>query len=368
MHTKVFKVFLSILILFNCSCSQRVLNHSHSDSVDINNYSKKYVKSIMSKVYEWQFAHPLRINFQEDWARAAFFTGAMRAYKITHDNRYIEGAMHYADSLKWRPGKRLRHADDLACGQVFLDIYAIKKDPKMIAAIKNRLDTLITTIKPDQIEWWWCDALFMAPPVCVRLGQLTGDAKYYNYMNVEWWKTTALLFDEQENLYSRDKDFINKRTANGKKMFWSRGNGWVMGGLVQLLEHLPKNDTYYNRYLNLYKKMSVKIASLQQPDGLWRPSLLDPSEVQLKETSGSAFYTFALAWGINNGYLDRNTYLPIVKKGWKALTDTVEPSGKLTWVQQIGAAPASVKQTDNQEYGSGAFLMAGTELIKMNIK
>lgn len=208
----------------------------------------------------------------------------------------------------------------------------------------------------------------MEPPVLVLLSNYTGDQKYNNYLNEMWWDATDFLFDKEENLYYRDKNYFDKRTANGKKVFWSRGNGWVMGGLVQVLENLPKNNSHYKDYENLYTKMASKIASLQQADGLWRASLLDPKDIEVKETSGSAFYTFALAWGINNGYLDRTTYLPIVKKGWKALTDAVEPSGKLTWVQQIGLKPETVKQGDFQEYGSGAFLMAATEIIKLKIK
>jgi len=155
------------------------------------------------------------------------------------------------------------------------------------------------------------------------------------------------------------------RTATNKKVFWSRGNGWVMGGLVQVLERLPKNDAYYARYLNLYKKMAAKIATLQQADGLWRASLLDNQEFTNKETSGSAFFVFALAWGVNHHHLDKDTYMPVVRRGWEALISAVQPSGKLTWVQQIGSEPKSVKESDNQEYGSGAFLMAGTEMLAL---
>ena len=183
-------------------------------------------------------------------------------------------------------------------------------------------------------------------------------------MNRMWWDVTDFLFDKEEHLYYRDKSFFEKRTSHGKKVFWGRGNGWVMGGLVQVLENLPKDNSEYNHYVELYKKMSIKIASLQKPDGLWPPSLLDAEEFPNKETSGSGFYVFALAWGINNGLLD-DGYLPIVKKGWDALTALVQPDGKLTYVQKIGSRPELVKESDNQEYGSGAFLMAGTEMIKL---
>jgi rhamnogalacturonyl hydrolase YesR len=300
-----------------------------------------------------------------DWARGAFYSGVMRAYGATGDEAYIDGAINYGKATQWRGGDRFRHADDLTRGQAFLDVYAARKEPQMLAGIKGRIDSLIASPLPGREDWWWCDALFMEPPVLVRLAQITGDSKYYDYLNTMWWDATEFLFDKEEKLYFRDKSFFDKKAPNGKKVFWSRGNGWVMGGLVQVLERLPKNNAFYSQYANLYKTMAAKLVTLQQPDGFWRASLLDPNEVPITETSGTSFYTFALAWGVNNKLLDRATYLPAVQKGWQSLTAAVTPDGKLTYVQQIGAKPESVKPEHNQEYGSGAFLMAGTEMLKL---
>ena len=111
--------------------------------------------------------------------------------------------------------------------------------------------------------------------------------------------------------------------------------------------------------------MAGKIATLQQPDGLWRSSLLDPESYPLKETSGSGFYTFALAWGINNGLLERAKYEPIVRKGWTALVECVTPEGKLEHVQPIGADPKKFLATDTEVYGPGAFLLAGREMYQL---
>jgi len=77
------------------------------------------------------------------------------------------------------------------------------------------------------------------------------------------------------------------------------------------------------------------------------------------------FFCYALAWGINHGYLDRQTYLPVVKKAWHGLVGAVRSDGKLGYVQAIGASPAKLTSEDNQEYGSGAFLLAGSEMYKL---
>ncbi|UKT64927.1 glycoside hydrolase family 88/105 protein [Pedobacter mucosus] len=321
----------------------------------------------MKKTFDWQIANPVVGNTKnaDDWARSVFYSGIMRAYETTKDKVYLNEALRWSESLNYKLGLRYRHADDHTRGQTFLGIYAINKDKKAISAIKSTFDSILLAPKPGREEWWWCDALFMSPPVLVRLAEATGDQKYNDFMNKMWWDTTDFLFDKEEDLFYRDKSFFDRRSPNGKKVFWSRGNGWVMGGLVQVLEHLPKTNPAYKRFEELYLKMAVKVASLQQADGLWRPNLADPAEYTNKETSGSGFFVFALTWGINNGYLDKATYLPIVLKGWKGLNEQVTPDGKLTWVQKIGSKPETVKPDDNQEYGTGAFLMAGTELLKL---
>lgn len=351
--------FLFILLVFLSACA--------AQRVDKNLPDQKSIKTAMQKVFNWQVANPVVGNAKnyDDWARGVFYAGIIRAYETTKDKNYFNEAVRWSESLNYKLAERYRHADDHTRGQTYLGIYAVTKNPKAIADIKMVYDSLINNPKPGREEWWWCDALFMSPPVLVRLAGATGNQKYNEFMSKMWWDTTDFLFDKEENLYYRDKSFFQRRSPNGKKIFWSRGNGWVMGGLVQVLEHLPKDDPNYKRFQALYMKMAEKIASLQQDDGLWRPNLADPAEYTNKETSGSAFYVFALTWGVNNGYLSKSKYLPIILKGWKGLNDQVTADGKLTWVQKIGSKPEAVKSDDNQEYGSGAFLMAGSELLNL---
>jgi unsaturated rhamnogalacturonyl hydrolase len=338
------------------------------DSSKVDIYAKKSIRSMMEQVYDWQIKNPVETNATKNnnlWARAAFYTGVMAAFRTTGDKKYLEQALRWGESREWKLGERPRHADDQAPGQTYLELYLLKKDPAMIAHTKSVLDEMIRNPKPGREDWWWCDALFMAPPVLARLYAATGDKKYLDFMNTMWWDTTDFLFDPEAKLYYRDKNYIGKPNANGKKVFWARGNGWVMAGIVRVLQYLPKDDPARSRYINLLQTMAASVSRLQGEDGLWRPSLLDPLEAPHPETSSTGFFCYALAWGINNGYLDRKTYLPVVRKAWQGLVSSVHPDGKLGWVQQIGAAPAKVTFEDNQEYGSGAFLLAGTEMYKL---
>lgn len=330
-------------------------------------YSRKNIATVMDKVYEWQISHPVEINDKNNnlWARAAFYTGIMAAYSTTHREKYFQQAMRWAEGREWKLGERPRHADDQSPGQTYLEIYLLKKDPMMIAHTKATLDAMLNDPKPGREDWWWCDALFMAPPVLARLSAATGDKRYIDFMSTMWWDTTDFLFDQEAKLYYRDKNYIGKLNANGKKIFWARGNGWVMAGTVRILQYLPKNNQDRQRYVTLLRTMAASVSRLQGEDGLWRPSLLDPQEVTVPETSSSGFFCYALAWGINHGFLDRQTYLPIAKKAWQGLIGAVHPDGKLGNVQAIGASPAKLTSDDNQEYGSGAFLLAGSEMYKL---
>jgi unsaturated rhamnogalacturonyl hydrolase len=330
-------------------------------------YSKPFITTVMKKVCDWQLKNPVVINerTENDWARAAFYTGVIATYETTQDNRYLDAAIEWSQSFQWKLAKRLRHADDQAKGQTYLAIYQVKKDPVMIEDIKATMDSMIVDPKPGREDWWWCDALFMAPPVLSRLAAVTGDATYVKFLNTMFWDTHDFLYDKEEHLFYRDQNFFNKKTPNGKKTFWARGNGWVMGGTVRVLQYLPKDDPYYANYVTLLREMATAIKNVQGKDGLWRPSLLDAEEVPHPETSGSSFFCYALAWGINNGILSKEEYLPVVKNAWKGLNDLVTAEGKLQWVQPIGGSPDKVTIDNYQEYGSGAFLLAGSEVYKL---
>ncbi|RAV98246.1 glycoside hydrolase family 88/105 protein [Pseudochryseolinea flava] len=335
--------------------------------VIVDLFSKKTIVTQMRKVCDWQLANPVSFNAknENDWARAAFYTGVMATYTTTQDAKYVDAAISWSESFHWELAERLRHADDHAKGQTYLEIYAIKKDPKMIADIQHTFDSLIANPKPGREDWWWCDALFMAPPVLAKLHSVTGDDRYVKFLNTMFWDTHEFLYDKEEHLFYRDQSYFNKKTPSGKKTFWARGNGWVMAGTVRVLQFLPKTDPHYNRYEQLLKEMAASVKAIQSKDGLWRPSLLDENEVPHPETSGTAFFCYALAWGINQGILNKSEYLPVVKKAWQGLNSYVTPEGKLQWVQPIGASPDKVVIDNYQEYGAGAFLLAGSELYKM---
>ncbi|HKI70490.1 MAG TPA: glycoside hydrolase family 88 protein, partial [Verrucomicrobiae bacterium] len=310
----------------------------------------RLVLEVMQRVADWQLAHPSR-HKPTDWTQGAGAAGMMALAGNSGDPKYREAMYALGESNHWQFGPRMYVADDHCIGQTYAELYFLYRESKMIAPMRHCFDSILA--KPSDVrsldfsqpynkaiqQWSWCDSLFMGPPTWVRLYAATDDPRYLNFAVSNWWRTTDYLYDTNEHLYFRDSTYFKKREANGKKIFWSRGNGWVMAGLVRVLQYLPMNHPDRSRFEKLFKDMADKILTCQQPDGLWRSSLLDPESYPLKETSGSGFYTYALAWGVNQGLLDRAKFEPAVRKAWAALVACVDADGKLTHVQPIGSDP-----------------------------
>lgn len=348
-----------------------------SQAADINPTA---VYNIMKKVADWQWATIEKEGWKndtKDWTNGTLYAGMMAWGGVSKEDTYYEKLRAVGESNNWEIGKDRHEADDYCVGQLYSLMYGLYGNPKYIADFKSLADTLVMLPHTESLEWknkidyreWaWCDALFMGPPALAYLTAATGDPKYLDKASKLWWKTTDYLYDPEEHLYYRDSRFFEKREQNGKKVFWSRGNGWVMGGLVGMLSVMPEDHPDRERSEDLLRTMSAKIIKLQQPDGTWRASLLDPDAYPAKETSGTGFFCYALAWGINNGILDYQTYGKATLDAWQALVDAVHGDGKLGFVQPQGASPDAVTYEDTEVYGVGAFLLAGTEMLELSAR
>ena len=332
---------------------------------------------VMRRVLMWQTP---RLKPSKDWVRGVLLAGITTAYAATGDTLYKDAATAQGVTNQWQLGPKVRNADDQCVGQGYSELYLFEKDPKaknpeQIAALKKNLDTMLSVPEATKkLDWTWCDALFMAPPAFVRLSAITGDPKYREFMHREWQRTTDLLYDTNEHLFFRDARYKTRnltpaeiklakfREPNGKNVFWSRGNGWVLGGTARVLEYLPKDDPQRPVYEKLLREMAARLVPLQGSDGLWRASLLDADAYPAPETSGTGLFCYGMAWGINHGVLDRATYEPVVRKAWAGLVNAVEPSGKLTEVQPGGDRPVKFSTQNSAEFGVGAFLLAGSEM------
>lgn len=312
------------------------------------------------------------------WHMGALYAGMDQWRTVADDPApYTDFLKMIGERNGWKLHERPYHADDHTVGQFYLSFYEEFNDPAMLAPTQKQFDWILENRKTGTLEWkarptdaherWgWCDALFMAPPVWARLAKITGDQKYLDFMDEEYHATYDLLWDQEDHLFWRDSSFFKRRESNGRKVYWARGNGWVFGGLALMIPDLPEDWKGRPFYIDLYKQMAESLKNCQREDGTWSMGLLGGVEgYPIKETSGTSFYTFGLAWGINNGLLDRATYEPIVLKAWSALAECVTEDGLLGYVQPVGAAPGDAYADKTEVYGVGAFLAAGTEVYKL---
>ncbi len=320
------------------------------------------VRTAMRKVADWQLAR-VDGTFSRDWTFATLYLGMLAASDTLEDTRYRDFVKGVLEHYQWALGPRTYHADDQAIGQSYLWLYSQQRDPKDLIPLQQQFDeVMLAPDDPQKPVWWWCDALFMAPPVWTQLAAVTHQGKYLDYMNREWQVTAKLLWDPQEHLFFRDQSYLDKREKNGNKVFWSRGNGWVMAGLVRVLMFLPEDDPRRPFFVEKLRLMSSRIRELQGKDGLWRPGLLDAADYPYPENSGSAFFVYAMAWGVNHGILDRKTYRPVILKGWSGLVTHIYEDGRLGCNQPVGAAPGAYSPGASYVFGTGAFLLAGSEV------
>jgi len=336
--------------------------------------SQKEVLNYMKKVADWQLANPTGKRLNE-WEYGPFYNGLMKLYSLSKDKKYYNATVDMGNTVNWETAARPYDANSFAIVPAFADLYEITKDVKMIDKSRFAMDMpLARNLQPELnfsknkywYEWWtWCDALFMAPPAYARLSVLLNKPKYMEHMVKNWWLTSDYLYSKEDSLFFRDDSFFKQQTANGKKIFWSRGNGWVIGGLCGVMGNMQKTDPQRKKFEQQFVQMSDKLSKLQMDNGSWSQSLIDAVAHPQKETSGTAFFCYGFAWGINNGLLPREKYFPIVQKAWLALTSSVNDNGRLGYVQKVGDKPDNVKADDTESYGSGAFLLAGSEVYKL---
>ncbi len=311
------------------------------------------------------------------WIRAAFYAGVIATWETTGEQRFYDRAVAWGEHGDWFPEARFRHADDIACAQTFLSVYEEDRDPVRIKAVDYILNSIVKNpMRGPEVGWkhdsnWaWCDALFMAPPVFAHYAAITGDTKYIDTMHILYTDTTDLLWAEDYDLYYRDYRFLpgadpELLTPTGKPVFWSRGNGWVFAGLPRVIKYLPEDWEHRAFYEDTFKKMAAALAKTQHDDGLWRASLLDDTKDPNPETSGTGFFCYGMAWGVNNGLLDEAEYLPRIRAAWAGLMKHVDEEGVVRSVQEVGFEPTAVQWDHSFEYGTGAFLLAGSEVVKL---
>jgi unsaturated rhamnogalacturonyl hydrolase len=375
------KNLISVLFIIFAISGSTGAGQEQSVNLFKSDITSNDIRTVLKAVADWQVRTPFTHD-PADWTNAALYTGMVEWASIAGNDLYYLWLRDISEKNNWsylvreNPLGRY-HADDYCVGQLYVELYRKYHDKKMIKPIGAYLDRILKDpangdllfVNTDKYwstqRWSWCDALFMGPTVWAKMANVTGKKKYLDFMFREYKATNDYLYDKEEHLFFRDSNYFTRKEANGAKVFWGRGNGWVFAGLPIIIRELPRKYENKEYFLRLYREMAAKLLSLQSPDGFWHASLLDPASYPNPEMSATAFFVYGMAWGVNNGYLDRETYLPAIIKGWRSMVTSVWPNGKVGYIQPIGADPKTVTRDMTEVYGVGGFLMAGTEITRL---
>jgi rhamnogalacturonyl hydrolase YesR len=331
----------------------------------------------------WQTNNPAETR--AFWDNAAYHTGNMEVYKLLKDQQMLDYSIRWAQYNNWKgatepdPAKwkykqygegqdYVLFGDWQICFQTYIDLYNLAPQKKKVARAKEVMGYEADSKANDY--WWWADALYMVMPVMTKMYKLTGDEKYLDKLYENICYCDSIMLDHETGLYFRDGKYVypKHKTANGKKDFWARGDGWVLAGLAKVLQDMPKTYKHQPFFARKFVNLANGVKRLQQPNGHWTRSMMDSDQAPGYETSGTAFFCYGLLWGINNGYLTKKEFEPVVEKAWDYLsTIALQTDGKVGYVQPIGerAIPGQTVDANSQaNFGVGAFLLAVCEYYR----
>jgi rhamnogalacturonyl hydrolase YesR len=353
--------------------------------------SKADIIDVMIKVNDYWLDNNPDLG-DKSWARAVYYTGNMALYQVYPDVKYLDVALRWANkSPRW--GLEGNSHNKLAAGQSYINLYHIEPIESHLMALQEEVQRQIDQLGDDL--WFTVDANYMAMPTYAWLAKVErDDPDIYRKMWALHLHNKDLrdeneggggsgiplgLYDPIDHLWYRDRRYIesNQLSPNGNKVFWSRGNGWVFAASVRVLQTLPASDLNRHKFIETFQDMAAELKDRQLDSGFWPVNLDDPLHAQTvnpnyrdaPETSGTALFCYGIAWGINNKLLRRADYQEVVEKAWHGLANTaVRSDGLLGYVQGVGQRPESDQPFGEErtaDFGVGAFLLAGSEVLKM---
>lgn len=355
-----------------------------STSLQAKKWRVNEVKDLIRKTNTyWQANNPAEVR--SFWDNAAYHTGNMEVYKLLQDQKMLDYSIRWAEHNQWKgateadPAKwkyknygegqdYVLFGDWQICFQTYIDLFYLGPEEKKIYRAIEVMNYEADSEAHDY--WWWADALYMVMPVMTKMYRLTGDVKYLNKLYENLLYSDSIMLDKETNLYFRDGKYVypKHKTANGKKDFWARGDGWVLAGLAKVLDDMPETYVRQPFFMEKYVKLARAVKELQQPEGHWTRSMMDPDQAPGYETSGTAFFCYGLLWGVNHGYLPKKEFMPTIQSAWNYLaTIALQDDGKVGYVQPIGerAIPGQTVDANSQaNFGVGAFLLAACEYVR----
>ena len=346
-----------------------------------------------SKANDYYVAHEDAKSFADhSWKKGTYMTGLMELYRATGQQKLLDYAFAWGKAGNWRlvhkkseaptidgvygPKPIKPHgaddADNEICASTYAELYAYDPNPLYL---EDAIAVLSKQINGTKTNYWsWIDAIHMGMNAYSRVGNATGDDRFFEAM-FRFYNVTAnagnppdginsfRMWNDSVKLFYRDDRFL------GTNIFWGRGNGWAITALARSLELLPAKPSFdadRKEYSSKLAAMASTLKGIQSKDGCWRASLLNASAYPQPETTGSANFVFGIAYGINSGILPKAEFLPVVEKAWGCLANiALAADGLFGYCQPVGGSPASTSATQTSDFCVGQFLLAATQVAKL---
>lgn len=217
----------------------------------------------------------------------------------------------------------------------------------------------------------WIDDLYMSIPFLVRYYQLSQDEWYLDEACRQLLLYKQYFFIEEQGLMSHIYD-VNWQRAN--EIPWSRGNGWVIFSLSEIMNILPECHLHYREIVDFFHQFAKGLLAVQGQDGLWHQILDDDSTYS--ESSSTAMFICAFARSIRMGYASSGLQPRLresLNRAWLGLmTSAVDSQGNLYGVCQGSGCSFSrdyyrkLSWRYNDAHGIGIVLLAGVEKKRLD--
>ena len=329
-----------------------------------------------------------------DYTNGVIMAGFSRVSELTGDPSYFDYNVRFYDFVfKWMPyfqalekktgrsnefSKMVKMAALDHCGAISFALvktqlkhpdehYAawIKVVDAYISKGQFRLEDGTLARERPQPRAVWTDDFYMSIPFLTQMGVYTGDTKYWDDAVRQVVQLSARLFDERKGLYAHG--WSENAEGYSPRFYWGRANGWAAMAMTELLSVLPANYPGREKVLHLYRSHVRSLVELQDASGLWH-NMLDKTDTYL-ETSASAMFVYAIARGVNEGWLSP-LYTTSALIGWNGLTTRVLPDGRVS-----GICEGTTYANDNAYYYNrgagehttffGSVIFAGAEMMRL---
>jgi unsaturated rhamnogalacturonyl hydrolase len=239
----------------------------------------------------------------------------------------------------------------------------------------------------------WLDGLFMASPFLAHYAQVFEEPALFDDVANQLLLMDRYGYDAKTGLHyhawdeKRQQPWANPETGQSPN-FWSRAIGWYAMGLVDSLDFFSPTHPEVEEINEVLRRVADGIVRWQDPaTGLWW-QVTDQGERagNYREATASSMFVYALAKGINRGYLPRDTYLPTVLKGYEGIIRDLirkDPGGLISLTQCCEVAGLGYTNSagrvrdgsfdyyisepviDNDLKGTGPFILAGIEVQRL---